>query len=111
MSTYASPTGGRSLHATYPATVARFKPDVKQVAMAYFGVQYLRESIPNGVDKALTTIVTAFGNDNGPGHWDRARYVDEAGFTNIISILLLGRSGQIRCLVRELRCRLKELCR
>ena len=54
--------------------------------MAYFGVQYLRESIPNGVDKALTTIVTAFGNDNGPGHWDRARYVDEAGFTNIISI-------------------------
>jgi len=63
-----------------------FKPDVKQVAMAYFGVQYLRESIPNGVDKALTTIVTALGNDNGPGHWDRARYVDKAGFTNIISL-------------------------
>ena len=54
--------------------------------MAYFGVQYLGESIPDGVDKALTTMATAFGNDDGPGHWDRARYVDEAGFTNIISI-------------------------
>jgi aldoxime dehydratase len=70
----------------YPAAVARYKPDVKQVVMAYFGAQYLGESLPNRVDKALMSIASAFGNDKGPGHWDRALYVDEAGFTNIISI-------------------------
>ncbi len=70
----------------YPAAVARYKPDVKQVVMAYFGAQYLGEPLPNRADKALMSIAGAFGNDKGPGHWDRALYVDEAGFTNIISI-------------------------
>ena len=81
---------------SYPAAVARYKPDVKQMVMAYFGAQYLGESLPNRVDKALMSIASAFGNDKGPGHWDRALYVDEAGFTNIISIAACGAS-----LVRE----------
>jgi aldoxime dehydratase len=70
----------------YPSAVARYKPDVKQVVMAYFGEQYLGGLLPSGVDKALKSIANAFGSDKGPGHWDRALYVDEAGFTNIISI-------------------------
>lgn len=70
----------------YPATVARYQPDVKQVVMAYFGVQYRGASVPNGADKALKSIATEFGSDGGPGHWDRALYVDEASFTNIISV-------------------------
>ena len=69
----------------YPSTVARFKPEVKQVVMAYFGVQY-RGAISNGTEKALKSIASAFTSDGGPGHWDRAQYVDEASFTNIISI-------------------------
>ena len=76
--------------------------------MAYFGVQYLSESLPNGVDKMLKSIASAFGSDKGPGHWDRALYVDEAGFTNIIS---MGRAGRVRCVVRELRCQLDQRCR
>jgi aldoxime dehydratase len=70
----------------YPSTVARFKPDVRQVVMAYVGVQYRGESVPDGADEALKSIASAFGSDNGPGHWDRAVYVDEASFTNIISV-------------------------
>jgi len=54
--------------------------------MAYFGVQYRGESVPNRADQALKNIVIAFETDNGPGHWDRARYLDEAGFTNVISV-------------------------
>jgi aldoxime dehydratase len=56
----------------YPAAVARYKPDVKQMVMAYFGVQYVGESLPTGVDKALQSIASAFESDQGPGHWDRA---------------------------------------
>ncbi len=54
--------------------------------MAYFGVQYCGEPVPSAADNALQSIAGAFGSDKGPGHWDRAVYVDEAGFTNIISI-------------------------
>src|ERR1700685_3434707 len=70
----------------YPATVARYKPGVKPVVMAYFGVQYRGAPAPSAADNALQSIANAFGGDKGPGHWDRAVYVDEAGFTNIISI-------------------------
>lgn len=70
----------------YPATVARYKPDVKQVVMAYFGVQYRGALSPDGADKALKSIASAFGSAEGPGHCDRALYIDEASFTNGISV-------------------------
>jgi len=69
----------------YPGFVARHKPSVKRVVMAYFGVQYLGES-PAAAAAALQRIVAAFAAADAPGHWDRASYVDEAGFTNVISI-------------------------
>jgi aldoxime dehydratase len=69
----------------YPSFVARFKPAVKRVVMAYFGVQY-KGAQPASANAALQDIARAFGADKGPGHWDRATYVDEAGYTNVISI-------------------------
>jgi aldoxime dehydratase len=69
----------------YPSAVARFKPGIKRVVMAYFGVQHRRSEHPAAVE-LLQVIATAFGDAQGPGYWDRAQYVDEPGFTNTISI-------------------------
>ena len=69
----------------YPSYVARHKPGVKRVVMAYFGVQYAGEASAHAA-AALQRIAAAFTAANEPSHWDRASYVDEAGFTNIISI-------------------------
>lgn len=70
----------------FPATVARYESSVKQVVMAYFGVQHSPGPVPSAVGQALHCIAAAFGAAKGPGNWDRAQHVDEAGFTNIISI-------------------------
>jgi aldoxime dehydratase len=70
----------------YPAAVARYKASVERVVMAYFGVQYRGESAPDAATGALRSIAGAFASDAAPGHWDRALYADEAGFTNVISI-------------------------
>lgn len=70
----------------FPSVVARYNPDVKRVVMAYFGVQYRGASAPAAAEKALQTIAGACGRNGSPRHWDRAQYVDEAGFTNIITI-------------------------
>lgn len=69
----------------YPSFVARFKPGVTKVAMAYLGVQYKGDE-PASAKRALADISQALAAANAPGHWDRASYVDEAGFTNVISI-------------------------
>jgi aldoxime dehydratase len=64
--------------------VARHKPDVKRVVMAYFGLQYQGETSADAA-AALQRISAAFAAADAPGHWDRATCVDEAGFTNVIS--------------------------
>jgi aldoxime dehydratase len=69
----------------YPSFVARHKPKVARVVMAYFGVQ--TSGAPSkGAEQALGWIVSRFGSDGGPTHWDRARYIDEAGFTNVVTV-------------------------
>lgn len=70
----------------YPALVARFHPTLTQVVMAYFGVQYTNKSNLAGAMKALKEIAGAFDSDRGPAFWDRATYVDEAGYTNVFSV-------------------------
>src|SRR5215469_1045979 len=70
----------------YPSIVARFDPALTRVVMAYFGVQYRDESDPTGAIKALKEIADAFDSYRGPGSLDRATYVDEAGFTNILNV-------------------------
>ncbi len=69
----------------YPAFVARYKPVVRQVAMAYFGVQYRGEP-STAATAALSQLAVRFKADCGPGHWDRARCIDGQGFTNVVSV-------------------------
>jgi aldoxime dehydratase len=71
----------------YPSYVARHAESVTQVVMAYFGVQF--RDTPTQCEtaqSALTRLEEAFRAADGPGHWDRARCVDETGVTNVISI-------------------------
>jgi len=68
----------------YPSFVARFKPSVKQVVMAYLGVQF-RARTP-AVDAALRTLDGWLGAAGGPRHHDRARETDAAGFDNVVTI-------------------------
>lgn len=69
----------------YPSFVARHKTAIKRVVMAYFGVQYRGEA-PAAAGEALAQIAARFAGDNRPSHWDRAQYIDQAGFTNVVSV-------------------------
>jgi aldoxime dehydratase len=69
----------------YPSFVARFTPGVKRVAMAYFGLQYRGEA-PDEATNSLDQMSGALSTEHGPGHWDLAIYIDEAGYTNVITI-------------------------
>lgn len=53
--------------------------------MAYFGIQHAGAAPPSA-SEALAVIGEAFVAINGPRHWDRAAYIDEAGFTNVVSV-------------------------
>lgn len=69
----------------YPSFVARYKPAVSRVVMAYFGVQY-RGAVPAGAAEALVDIGRRFALEGGPSHWDHAQYVDQIGCTNVVSV-------------------------
>ena len=69
----------------YPAFVARHSPAVKRVVMAYFGAQY-EGAAPPALAEALGWIAARFAAPNGPRHWDRAAYEDEAGFSTTVSV-------------------------
>jgi len=69
----------------YPSFVARHRPAVGGVVMAYFGVQHSGEA-PKGLPAALKSLEAVFASANGPRHWDRAAYVDEAGYGNTVSV-------------------------
>ncbi len=69
----------------YPSFVARFTPSVERVAMAYFGAQYRGEA-PHEAISSLDGMSEALASEHGPGHWDRATYTDEAGYTNVLTI-------------------------
>src|SRR6266702_1273880 len=65
----------------YPSFVARYKPAVSRVVMAYFGVQYR-----GAAADSLKEIARLFAAEGGPSHWDRAHYVDQAGYENVVSV-------------------------
>jgi len=69
----------------YPSFVARYKPAVGRVVMAYFGVQ-CRRSAETAATDALMEIAGLFASEDGPSHWDRAHYIDQAGHANIVSV-------------------------
>lgn len=69
----------------YPSFVARYKPAVSRVVMAYFGVQY-RDETPAAATEALAEIAGLFAGEGGPLHWDRAHYIDQAGHANVVLV-------------------------
>lgn len=69
----------------YPAFVARHRSAVERVVMAYFGLQYKGDP-PHAHAAALDWIAKTFAQPGGPKHWDRAQYVDEDGYTNLLSV-------------------------
>ncbi len=69
----------------YPSFVARYKPAVSHVVMAYFGVQSRGAASP-AATQALARLARRFAAADGPSHWDRAQYVDQAGHSNVVSV-------------------------
>ena len=69
----------------YPSFVARHRPSVTRVVMAYFGIQS-RGAPPAAAEQALARLASDFESGDGPTHWDRASYIDEAGFTNVVTV-------------------------
>ncbi|WP_373414805.1 phenylacetaldoxime dehydratase family protein [Ensifer aridi] len=69
----------------YPCFVARHNPSVSQVVMAYFGLQF-RPGRETAAAVPLAAIAQVFSEQDGPGHWDRARCTDEEGFVNVVSV-------------------------
>jgi aldoxime dehydratase len=69
----------------YPSFVARHRPSVTRVVMAYFGVQS-RGTLNADAEQALARLASDFTAADGPTHWDRASYVDEADFTNVVTV-------------------------
>ena len=67
----------------YPSFVARHAETVKRVVMAYFGVQY-RVGGKSESHAALAELTMRFAAANGPGHWDRGRWTDGAGYENVV---------------------------
>jgi aldoxime dehydratase len=69
----------------YPSFVARHKSSVERVVMAYFGAQ-TRDASSKAVGEALAWITSCLESADGPTHWDRARYIDETGFINVVTV-------------------------
>src|SRR5260370_2189155 len=69
----------------YPSFVARHKPSVERVVMAYFGVQ-TRDASSRAAEQALAQIASCFESSGGPTHWGRARDIDEAGLTTLVTV-------------------------
>jgi aldoxime dehydratase len=64
----------------YPSFVARSRSQVRQVVMAYFGLQF------EGRPPPLDVLDAAFAAADGPGHHDRAQQVAPDGTTDVVSI-------------------------
>jgi aliphatic aldoxime dehydratase len=66
----------------YPSWSARFAPDVKEVVVGYFAVQYQGGSI----EEFSNWIRTVLSIESAPVHAERASYVDTSGFSNTVFI-------------------------
>lgn len=70
----------------FPMFVARAEPDLKQVVMGYFGVQYRGEDHRDEALATLRHIVEDFALPAGPGEYDTTHHVDAAGYDNFIAV-------------------------
>lgn len=63
----------------YPAFVARQNPATVRVVMAYFGIQ---SQDVRATAKPISELLQSFAAADGPGHWDRAGWIDQRGYRN-----------------------------
>jgi aldoxime dehydratase len=73
----------------YPSFSARFRPDLRRVVMAYYGVQHpvdAPDEIRNSARARLDDLRDGLDGTHGAGSVDRAFYVDEAGHRNDLLI-------------------------
>lgn len=70
----------------YPSFSARFDTATTQVVMTYLGVQYAAAEMPESVRLALRKLDETCHGDSRPGHVDRAKYLDERGYTTVATI-------------------------
>ena len=77
----------------YPCWTARAGTDVQQVVMACLGVQSKGLEMQGKACAALMAITRTLGLSDGPGHFDTAHYVDEAGYDNMVAIAYWDRPG------------------
>jgi aldoxime dehydratase len=70
----------------YPAWVARASKSIRQVTMAYFGVQWKDSHLAAQANAQFAQLTAYFAAADGAAHFDRAVEIDAAGFTNLIAI-------------------------
>ena len=70
----------------YPAWVARASKSIRQVTMAYFGVQWKDGDLAVRANAQFAQLTAYFPAADGPAHFDRAVEIDAAGFNNLIAI-------------------------
>jgi aldoxime dehydratase len=71
-------------------------PDIKQIAMAYFGVQYSDASGEAIARETVRRWRRLAERQNGPAHFDVAHYVDEAGYDTLVMISYWSRPADFR---------------
>ncbi|MCJ2129758.1 phenylacetaldoxime dehydratase family protein [Methylobacterium sp. E-045] len=70
----------------FPLFVARAAEDLKQVVMAYFGIQYQGQDKKPAALAALRKIVDLFAGNDGPLSYDLTHHVDAYGYDNLIAV-------------------------
>lgn len=83
-------TLSRRIHDDYqppfPMWMARADPDLKEVVMAYLGVQYLGEENKAKALAALRSIVASFSGPDAPQEHDMTYFRDADGHGNLIVV-------------------------
>ena len=70
----------------YPAWTARLGAGAAHIVMAYFGIQYKSAEAPEQAGLFADKMREHFAAENGPGHFEFAHYVDEAGYDSLLAI-------------------------
>src|SRR5258708_31536103 len=78
----------------YPSFVARHKPSVARVVMAYFGVQ-TRGAPSKAAEQAMAWIASCFRQSGGAPPLGPGRRLHETGFFNVVTVADLGGPGKI----------------
>lgn len=70
----------------FPMWVARADESIKQVVMAYLGVQFKGEDHRADALAAMRTIVASFDAPDGPLHYDLTHHEDNQGHQNLMIV-------------------------